>query len=185
MLNTRILLLQAAFAGVLISCGPTLKVSSDYDRSADFGKYKTFSMYKTENSSISQLNQDRITNAIIAEMVKKGFQQASTDPDLLVNTVAILKDKVDVSSTTNNYGYGGYYRPYSWGAGMGTSYTSDDVQHYKDGSLIIDIVEAKTKKLLWQGIGNNRIDGPVSDAGTRIPVAIGKIMAGFPPGKAN
>ena len=170
------------------SCGPSLKVTSDYDKGANFTKYKTFSIYKSDtiNDAISQLNQNRIINAIKNEMVKKGFRENTTSPDLLVNTVAILKDRVSVSSTTNVYGYGGFYRPYSWGGG-GAMYgnTNYDVQHYKDGSLIIDLIDAGSKQLVWQGIGNSEIDKPLKNPDTDIPKAITSIMAGFPPGMSS
>jgi hypothetical protein len=96
-----------------------------------------------------------------------------------------LKDKQSVSSNTNYYGYGGYYRPYGWGGGMGaTGYTTYNVQEYKDGSVIIEVVDAKTKNLLWEGIGNKEIDKPIKDPDTKIPLAIQKIMESFPPGMA-
>ena len=107
---------------VTLSCEPSLKVSTDYDKAVNFGQYKTFSMYQDVNihDAISQLNQDRIINAIKSEMTKKGFQENTSSPDVLVNVVAILKDRVEVSSTTNYYGYGGVYRPYYYGgAGAG------------------------------------------------------------------
>lgn len=173
---------------VIVSCGPSLKVTTDYDKNANFAQYKTFSIYHSEKMSdaISQLNQTRIINAIRAEMTKKGFQEVSANPDLLVNPVAIFKDRMAVSSTTDYYGYGGAYRPYYWGGGMGVSGTTNyNVQHYKDGSLIVDIVDANTKNLVWQGIGNKEIDGPVKDPDTKIPQAIASIMAGFPPGAAK
>src|ERR1700742_2945092 len=114
----------------MISCGPSLKVSSDYDKTANFQQYKTFAIYKSDkgNDAISQLNQQRIINSIRNEMIKKGFQETGSDPDVLVNTVAILKDRVAVSSSTDFYGYGGYYRPYYWGGSMaGVSTTSYNV----------------------------------------------------------
>jgi len=181
--------LTAATAGfVMTSCGPTIKVTSDYDKSANFSQYKTFALVKPDptKQSISQLNQNRIDNAIIAEMVKKGFKQATDDAaDLMVNSVTILKDKQSVTSNTNYYGYGGYYRPYGWGGGMGASgYTTYNVQEYKDGSVIIEVVDAKTKTLVWEGIGNKEIDKPIKDPDTKIPLAIQKIMESFPPGMA-
>jgi hypothetical protein len=170
---------------IVVSCGPSLKVSSDYDKAANFGQYKTFSLYRSDSlhESISQLNQDRIFNSVKNEMTKKGFQETTSNPDLLINVVAILKDRVAVSSTTDYYGYGGVYRPYYWGTGMGTTSTTNyNVQHYKDGSLIIDVIDAGTKKLLWQGTGNKEIDKPAKDPDTAIPKAISSIMASFPPG---
>lgn len=171
-------------AGVITSCGPSLKVNSDYDKSVNFSQYKTFSMYKSDNSqsAISQLNHDRIINAIRNEMTKKGFQETDNNPDVLVNTVTILESRVAVNSSTNYYGYGGAYRPYYWGGGMGGSTTNYNVQHYKDGSLIIDVIDANTKKLVWQGTGNKEIDEPIKDPDKKIPAAIASIMASFPPG---
>ena len=53
-------------ATITWSCGAQLKVSSDYDKSADFKKYKTFTLYNSEGlkESVSQLNHDRIINAV-------------------------------------------------------------------------------------------------------------------------
>jgi hypothetical protein len=186
MRRTETKLLPIITAIILVSCGPGFQVTSDYDKAVDFSVYKTFALFHGKGGTpISPLNQNRITNAIRAEMEKKGFREDSTAPDLWVNTVAVLKDQVDVSSTTNYYGYGGYYRPYGWGGGMNTATTNYDVQHYKDGTLMIDVVDAKTKQLVWQGTGNKKIDKPISDADTKIPEAVAKIMEGFPPGKAK
>lgn len=172
-------------AAILASCSTPLKVTNDYDKSANFQQYKTFSVAQQtdpQKQSLSQLNQNRITNAVTAEMIKKGFQQ-NDNPDLLVNLAVVLKDKKSISSNTDYYGYGGFYRPYGWGGGLGaTGYTTYNVQDYKDGSLIIDVVDAKTKHLIWEGIGNKELDGPVSDPDTVIPAAVTKIMASFPPG---
>ncbi|MBO9573881.1 MAG: DUF4136 domain-containing protein [Chitinophagaceae bacterium] len=184
-----LLLLPAlAFLLILSSCSPSLKVTTDYDKNVSFSNYKTYSFYQNEKggSAISELNQERILNAIRTEMGKKGFQENSSSPDLLVNQVTILKDKVAVSSTTDYYGYGGVYRPYFWGAGGGVSAnTQYNVDHYKDGSLMIDIIDANTKHLVWQGIGDKEIDKPLKDPDTEIATAIETIMAGFPPGIAK
>ncbi|WP_276483806.1 DUF4136 domain-containing protein [Paraflavitalea pollutisoli] len=170
------------------ACGPTLKVNTDYDKSTDFNKYKTFSLYMSDSTSsaISPLNQQRITSAVTQAMQSKGYQLVGSNPDLLVNTVTVIKNKVALSSNTDYYGYGGVYRPYYWGTGMGVSSTTNyNVQNYKDGSLIIDIVDASTKKLLWQGTGNSEIDKPLKDPDTQVPQAVNKILAGFPPGAAK
>ena len=168
----------------LVSCEPSLRVTSDYDKSANFQQYKTFAISENRegNKSISELNHDRIIKAIKAEMLKKGFQENTSAPDLLVLSATILKQKQSVSATTDYYGYGGMYRPYGWGGGMGT--TTYNVYDYIDGSLIIDVVDSKTQKLIWEGIGNKEIDAP-KDPDKNIPIAVAKIMAGFPPGAAT
>jgi len=172
------------------SCSASFKVNSDYDKTVDFTGYKKFALYNPDNlnKAISELNRSRVFGAIKSEMTKKGFVEDTTSPDLLVNVVAIFEDRQSVSSTTTGgamYGgyYGGMYGAYGWGGG--TSHTNVDVRHYKDGSLIIDVVEANSKKLLWQGTGNKEIDGPVKNPDETIPKAVGLIMASFPPGASK
>jgi hypothetical protein len=172
------------------SCAPSFKVNSDYDKSADFTAYKKFALYNPDNlnKAISELTRSRVFAAIKNEMTKKGFVEDSASPDLLVNVVGIFEDRQSVSSTTTGGGmyggyYGGMYGAYGWGGG--TSHTNVDVRHYKDGSLIIDVVEASSKKLLWQGTGNKEIDGPVKNPDVTIPKAVGLIMASFPPGTSK
>jgi hypothetical protein len=169
---------------ILGACGSGIKISSDFDRSVDFSKYKTFSFYQLTDKGpgLSELNRDRIVNSIKQELVKKGMTENNTNPDVLVNATAVTKDKKQVTGTTNYYGYGGYYRPYSWSPGFSGT-TTYNVYEYKDGSLIIDFVDAASKKLVWQGTGNKEIDMPVKNAETLIPEAVTKILAGFPPGK--
>ena len=99
---------------------------------------------------------------------------------MLVNITAVLKNKQEI--VANSYGYGGGYRPYAWGGGNMS--TTVNVQNYTAGSLIIEVANASTKKLLWEGIGNQDIDAPSSNPEKTIPPIVQKIMASFPPGAA-
>lgn len=164
------------------SCGSTLKVTNDYDRNTNFSNYKTFSVYSVKTTgSVSQLNADRIVNAIKAEMTAKGYSYVESNGDLTINAITILKDKQSVSATTNYYGYGGLYRPYGYYGGMGmASNTSVSTYHYKDGSLTIEMVDAKTTKMVWQGIGNKEIDRASNDPDADIKKAVTLIMESFP-----
>jgi hypothetical protein len=118
-------------------------------------------------------------------MTKKGFTE-SAEADLMVNAIVILVNRQAVTtSTTNFYGPGGWYRPYSWGTGMSTSATTVNVQHYQNGSLIIDIVNAKTNMLVWTATGNRDINSPLTDPDREINSAVQSIMASFPPGPSR
>jgi hypothetical protein len=167
---------------LLTSCGPTLTVTNDYDHTANFSQYHTFKIVKLEQQyqALSQLNQNRIINAVQAQMIAKGFTQAD-NADLLVNITSILKNQKEL--VANSYGYGGGYRPYAWGGGNMS--TTVNVQNYTAGSLIIEVATSATNKLLWEGIGNQDIDAPSSNPDKTVPAIVQKIMASFPPGMGS
>jgi len=171
-------------AALLASCSPSLKVTTDYDKAANFSAYKTFNFYNLKTTgSVSQLNVDRIIAAIKANLVSKGFTETTSNPDLMVNAVTIFKEKQSTTATTNYYGYGGMYRPYGYYGGMGGSgYTTVNTYEYIDGSLVIDIVDAKTNNMVWEGTGNKDIDKAPKDPDKAVKTAVTSIMAGFPPG---
>jgi hypothetical protein len=161
------------------SCGPQLTVTNDYDHTANFSQFHTFRIVQLDQQyqALSQFNQTRVINAVNAQMLAKGFTQ-SENPDMLVNITSILKNKQEI--VANSYGYGGGYRPYAWGGGNMS--TTVNVQNYTAGSLIIEVANASTKKLLWEGIGNQDIDAPSNNPEKAINAAVQKIMASFPPG---
>ena len=163
----------------LTSCGPTLTVTNDYDHTANFSQFHTYKIVQLEQQyqALSQLNQNRVINAVSQQMLAKGFTQ-SENADLLVNITSIIKNQQEI--VANSYGYGGGYRPYAWGGGNMS--TTVNVQNYTAGSLIIEVANASRKKLLWEGIGNQDIDAPSNNPDKTVPVIVQKIMASFPPG---
>jgi hypothetical protein len=71
-----------------------------------------------------------------------------------------------VTANTNYYGYGGYYRPYAWGGGMASGTTTYSTYDYKDGTLMIDVVDAAKRTWCGKSVGNKEIDKPA-----RIPTS--------------
>ena len=166
-----------------VSCSPGVQISADYDRSADFASYKSFSLYNLKTTgSVNPIDADRIALSVKNQMLSKGFTENKTNPDLMVNAVTVLKDKVSVSATTNYYGYGGVYRPYGYWvpAGRVAGYTTVSSYEYKDGTLIIDVVDAKTKRVVWQGTASAEIYKRPKDPEAVINATVAKIMTGFP-----
>lgn len=176
---------------IMIGCGSSLKVSSDYDKTIDFKKYKTFSVYDLKQTgSVNPANADKIVNALKKQMKEKGFVEDTQNPDLQINAVSILTTKEAVAMDappTNYYGYGGAYRPYGYyGVGYGYGYaenpdTREKEYDFKQGTLMIDIIDTKTQKMVWQGVGNSEIDTKPVNADEIINYAVGAIMVSFPP----
>jgi|SRR5688500_12468145 hypothetical protein len=175
-------------AALLFSCKPTLKVSSDYDRAANFSAYKTFSLYYLVTSrNVNELNEERIWNSIRATMSKKGYIETNQNPDLVVNALSVLKNKKYVTASGSAYGYGAY-RPYGyWGGGYRTvsGQTTFQTNNYKEGSLVIEVVDNKTNKLIWEGAGLAEFEKKPKNPEEAISNAVKKIMAGFPQGNGK
>ena len=89
---------------IFTSC-TTVRVVSDYDKEADFEKYRSFAFYKPgiDKAKISDLDKKRIMRAIAAEMSAKGISKSET-PSLLVSIFTKEQNRVDVYN--NNYGFG-------------------------------------------------------------------------------
>jgi hypothetical protein len=168
------------------SCA-TLSVSTDYDKTADFSKYKTFSFYNLNVTGIgiNELDQKRIVKAIKENLIKKGFTEVTDNPDIKINATTILKVEQQYNANSNYYGAGGVYRPYRWGGGYGMSSTTVTVQNYINGSLIIDVLDGASDSLVWTGTGNKDITEKQDNQDQVIADVVDQIMQSFPPKTAK
>ena len=135
------------------------KVYVDYDHNADFGKYKTYAWLPAKGlnlESVSELLHLRVKNHIEEKFDKAGLLLVDKDPDLLVAYYTVSKDmtKINVVAMGYAYGPGWGWDPYwtgYWGGYGGSYAASGQVSVYTKGTLIIDIIDARTKQLIWRG----------------------------------
>jgi len=154
MKNIKLFSLAILALGLLASCS-SVRVVADYDQKVDFQTYDTFAFYKTgiDRAQISDLDKKRILRAIDAEMSARGFTK-SHQPDLLVSIFTKEREEVDVFNNNIGWGWGwgGFYNPWIWGPGWGWG-GGNMVSTRTEGSLYIDLIDAKSKELVWQGRG--------------------------------
>lgn len=169
-------LLSVALLFVLASCS-SVRVNADYDKNANFGQYKTYAFHKSgiDKAEISDLDKKRILRSIDAQMSAKGFSK-SDSPDLLVNIFTKERERVDVNQYYSGWGYGwGYgWNPYFWG---GRPYVTTSTE----GTLYIDLIDAKNKELIWQGVGTGYLTHCVEKKDERANEFVSKILEQFPP----
>ena len=162
---------------VFASC-TSVRVYSDFDNKVDFSPYKTYAFHKNgiDKVEISQLDKKRILNAIDRELSAKGMTK-SENPDVLINIFTKEREKIDVNQFNMGWGYGwGWgWNPFMWG-GQNTTTTSST-----EGTLFIDLIDAKKKELVWQGEGIGYLNQNRKDKEERINVFVAKIMAQYPP----
>lgn len=175
-------LLSLVLIVTLTSCS-TVKVVSDYDTKADFGKYKTFAFYKKgiDKAAVSDLDKKRIMRAIEAEMLAKGFTK-SQSPDLLVSISTKARERVNVRDNNFAMGYG-----LGWGWGRGFNpwlggRTNIDVNQYTEGTLFVDFIDKEKNELVWQGIGSGAMRMKnAQKKEERIKLFVKEILSKYPP----
>lgn len=167
----------------------SLTVKSDYDKEADFTKYKTFEYYGwTEDSDkiLNRFDKERIEKAFGEEFSKRGLEYVKGNGDIVVSLFIIAEQKTSTTAHTNHYnmggyGYGGfgYYGGYG-GVGMGSSTTTYSEQDYTVGTLVVDVFDKAEKKLIWQSIGQKTVDENPQTAEKNMPRVAASIMKSFP-----
>jgi hypothetical protein len=176
------LFLLIGVVAAMLSCS-TLKVGYDYDKQADFTKYKTYAFSEEAlNLPIDQLNRDRVLKAVEIELAAKGFTKSDT-PDVLIDLQMKAKQETEATATNTGGMYGGRYG-FAGGYGYGgtTQITYND---YLVGSLFINMVDRSTEKIVWQGRGSKTIDEDAtpSQRDTNITTSVKKIFTQYPPKK--
>ena len=156
---------------LLVSC-ISVRVSSDYDKSIDFAKYKTYAFYKKgiDELEINDLDKRRIMDAIKNQLENKGMTFSKT-PDIYVNLLITNRDKAQIY-LGNPYYFGWYSYPY-WDRSF--------VENYRESSLFIDIIDSEKKQLVWQGKGTRIVPENISEKAKVIDQTIQNIMTRYPP----
>ncbi len=180
-MRVSIVVLAAALAG----CS-SLKVNTEYDPGAPYASYRTYAWLQTppgpeqapaiRNPIVHQ----QVVAAVDRELARKGFAQVQPDanPDLLVSVHGWAQQRIEV--TNYGYSYGGAwaygpYRPVPVAGGV-------DVSTYTDGTLLLDFVDAKAKKLIWRGTASDTFSSPDLNAVKRtVDEATRQLIEAYPP----
>lgn len=163
----------------LLSSCSSVTVNSDYDKKVDFSLYKTFAFHKAgiDKAEISDLDKKRVLRSIDEVMTSKGFTK-SENPDLLIAFFTKEREQVNVNQFNAGWGYGwGWgWNPYLWGG-------NTSVSRHTEGTLYIDIIDAKKKELIWQGEGQGVLTKDTHKKDEVIKEFVTKILEQYPPQK--
>ena len=155
----------------------SMRIAIDYDKDVSFEKYKKFSLvkpkYRPQGKDISQnpLFTKEVLDEIQTVLESKGFVKAESNEtaDLLIHFYAMVKNRRDFVPPTYRVGrWGGV-----WRTGPG------HVVHYKEGTLVIDIVDRSKKDLIWQGAGKGILDR--HNPAANLVEAAKEVLKEFPP----
>lgn len=116
----------------------------------------------------------RLRSALKAGFTQKGFTFVEEAPDYLISYA--LAAGAEIEESEMNRVYGDFLVP-----PVGETNEVEDLT-YKRGVLIVDIVERKTKKLMWRGAIQAEIDmtWPEKRKQERCDAAVGHLLRFFP-----
>jgi hypothetical protein len=169
----RSIAIAAAASLLLLACSHA-KVQTEFDPKAEYPRYKTWAWIAQQpgpeqaqairNPAVLGL----VRAAVERELAARGLAAASGgEPDLLVAVHGFARDRIEVT----NYGYASWHAPPMY---------ASDVQVYREGTLILDLVDARTKQLVWRGTATDSVTS-TSQVREVVDSAVREMLANYPP----
>ena len=156
------LALAALTAGVVYA----QHVTTDSDPAAPFATYKTYAWTPGTASAVS-LTEQRIHDGVNAQLQGKGMTQVNSNPNVFVATHVTTHTVPQVIAD----GFG----PWGFGGGMAT------VQTYTEGSLVVDLYDATTRKMVWRGVATATVSSKPEKNAAKIDKSLMKMFERYPP----
>ena len=125
-------------------------VTYDFDRTADFSRFKTYTWVQGTNLN-DELNHDRLVNAIDSQLARKGLGKVdpSADPDVVVAYHVAFEKDVEFNGSSTGWG------PYGIG---GNRRGTIRAQEILVGTVTVEMMNAATNKVVWRGVASMDVD---------------------------
>lgn len=153
------------------------QVKTDYDRSANFTLYKTYSWEHVETKD--PLNVDRIKHAVNTVLAARGWTMVDSGADVAVVAMEITRDQQTLNTFYDGLGGGWGWRRFG-GGGFGEATTTTDT--YTVGTVVVDLFDTKTKQLIWRGSASDTLSNNSDKNIKNLNESVDKMFKHFPPG---
>ena len=167
---------------VISGCASPPNVVANANPNADFSQYETYGFFDplaTDQQGYESLLSSFLKVAVAQEMDQRGYAY-SDSPDLLINFYALTKEKVRSRSVPTG-AYYGYRDPFFYDPWVGYPAYETRIEQYTQGTLTIDVVDPKSKTLVWEGTATGRVtDEAIRNLEQSVDKAVSVIMADFP-----
>jgi len=150
------------------------QVKTDYDRNANFGQYKTYSWEKVQTKDPFMV--ERIKEAVNSTLAAKGWTLVPSGGDVEVFAIETTQNQQTLDTFYNGFGGG---RRWGFGGGFGDATTT--VETYQVGTLVIDLFDAKTEKLIWRGSSSDTLSDNADKNTKNLDKGVNKMFQHFPP----
>lgn len=170
----------AMFFLAMLGVASAQKVQTDFDHQANFSQYKTYSWQEIKPAN--SLWDARIKSAVDAQLAAKGWIQVASGGDVAVVAIKTTQAQRTLQTFYDGMGGGWGWRRFG-GGGFGESTTTE--QDYKEGTLVVDMYDAKTKQLIWRGSAQDTLSDKEDKNEKNLDKGVAKMLKNFPPGSAK
>ena len=146
-------------------------VKTDYDRNANFAQYKTYSWERVQTRD--PLMVDRIKSAVNGSLAAKGLTEVPTGGDLFIVAIEVTRNEQTIDTFYNNFGGGRRF------GGFGDATTTTET--YRVGTLVVDLSDPATKKLVWRGSASDTLSDKSEKNIDNLDKGVVKMFKKFPP----
>lgn len=171
---------------VLIAACAGNQVSTDFSPSVSFSQFRSYAMVMPPDTAALQLVDQRVRAAVQAQLDEKGLVMTNREhADLFVGYGTVDKTHTEIYDYSDGWGWGrGWgWRYHRWGVAWPMA-TQRQVETYTSGTVVVNLIDAKTKQVVWQGTVADVVSLPVADplrATRQIDEAVAKLFAKYPP----
>ena len=185
--NSAMRRMRGLLIGVMLlaigACASTPNKVTNAAPGVDFNQYSTFGFFSplaTDEQGYESLVSNFLKVAAAQQMDSRGYSYSET-PDLKINFYLHSKEKITSRTVPSMSGYYMYRDPFFYDPWLGHPTYETRIDQYTEGTLNIDVVDAKTKKLVWEGMVSGRVtDTAVRSLEKTVDGAVAEIMADFP-----
>ena len=162
-------LLPVAAVAAVVAFAMDVKV--DYDHKTDIANYHTYCWLKAKASD--SLWEDRIMQAVDRQLAARGLAKVPSGGDASVAAVGTTRQ--EPTFTTFYNGMPGWH----WRGWPG--YSTTTVDYDRVGTLVVDLFDTGTKKLVWRGVASDTLSSKPEKNDKKLDEATEKMFKDFPP----
>src|SRR5438270_7194089 len=173
----RTILTSIGILSLFTAVSSAQQVKTDYDRSANFSQYKTYSWQKVQTQD--PLMVDRIKAAVNTTLQEKGLTPVASGGDIAIVAMETTKNQQTLNTFYDGFGGGWGWRRFG-GGGFGDATTT--TENYKVGTLVVDLFDATGKTLIWRGSASDTLSDKSEKNIKNLDKGVQKMFDHFPPG---